>query len=408
MNLFKFAWRNVFRNKRRTAITAGVFCVGTVSLLLAGGFVFSTFFGLRELTISSEVGHLQLGARGAFDRSEEKVMQYGMTSDQLQRTSEVTDVMREVRFTMARVSFEGLISNGDRTIAVVGSGVETAKEAKLSSMFVPIVKGAGFPEQKSESATQIMLASELANNLGAKLGDSLTVLASTGDGALNALDLSVVGVYSTGVPEQDRRSILIPLRTAQKLLRTEKVSRVVVVLSDTEQTEVVSAQLKAKLSELDVRTWSDLAYFYHRVVRLYSNVFAVMGTILLVVILLSATNSMIMNIMERVREIGTFRALGISSRQVVRSFVIEGSQIGLLGGGVGIVVGTLLAYAINLLQISMPPPPGRNISYPLVIMIRWDFTLLVLVTMVFLGAVSAWLPSRRASRVRIVEALSHV
>lgn len=408
MNLVRFAWRNVFRNKRRTLITAGIFCVGTVSMLMAAGFIFSTFFGLRELTISSEIGHLQVGVRNVFDRTEEKVMQYGLSAEQLHRINDVTSAMPDVRFTMARISFEGLISNGERTIAIVGSGVDTAKEAKLSSLFVPIVKGAGFPEQQSESATQIMLASELAANLNAKPGDSLTVLSSTVDGALNALDLTVVGIYSTGVPEQDRRSVLIPLRTAQDLLRTSKVSRVVIVLSNTEQTEIVAEQLKAKLGEFDVRTWSDLAFFYHRVVRLYSNVFAVMGTILLAVILLSATNSMIMNVMERVREIGTFRALGISRRQVIISFVNEGAQIGLLGGVAGIVLGVLLASTINFLQIPMPPPPGRNISYPLIIMIRGDFTLLVLVTVVLLGAMSAWLPSYRAARGRVVEALSHV
>lgn len=408
MNLAAFAWRNVFRNRRRTTITAGIFCIGTISILLTSGFVFSTFFGLRELTISSEFGHIQVAARGAFEGNEAKALQSGLSTNQLSQILSIASNHEAVRFAMPRIHFDGLISNGEQTVAVRAQGVDGAKESKLSSLFIPIVKGEGYPVQPAEGPSQIMLASGLADHLGAQPGSTVTLLANTPDGALNALDLLVAGIYSTGVPEMDQRAVMLPIETAQQLLRSDRVSRVVVALTGSELTDKVASEMKARLSGFEVKTWSDLAHFYRRVVQLYANVFTVFGLILLAVILLSAVNSMTMNVTERIKETGTFRAFGISSAQVRRSFMLEGAMVGLIGGIVGLVAGTALAIAINMLQIAMPPPPGRNLSYPLFIMLRADVSVALVTGMAVLGGLSAWLPARRAARIRVVEALNHV
>ncbi len=331
-----------------------------------------------------------------------------MKKQELDQLAEIINPISDVRFSMPRITFDGLISNGEQTFGIRAQGVDPAKEAKLSSLFLPIVKGDGFSMEPSADFVRIMLATGLASNLGVKPGETVTLLATAADGALNALDLIVAGIYSTSVPELDQRSVMIPVATAQALLRTEKVSKLVVILSDTERTEAVGKELKAKLNNFDLKTWSELAYFYHRVVSLYTNVFSVFGIILMGVVLLSAINSMTMNVTERVKEVGTFRAFGISSNQLVTSFVLEGAMIGALGGVLGLILGSGMAVAINLAQIPMPPPPGRNVSYFLSIMMRFDFSIALLLAMTVLGGFSAWLPGRRASKLPVVEAINHV
>ena len=235
----------------------------------------------------------------------------------------------------------------------------------------------------------------------------ITLLATTEDGIINALDLRVVGTYSTGVPEQDKHSVMVPMGITKILLRTQKVSKIIVALDRTEYTTTIISKLKQHLPNKDIRSWSDLAFYYQRVVTLYRNVFSIMGTIILLVVLLSSVNSMLMNIMERVREVGTMRSMGISIYQITKIFLLEGALIGLLGSIAGIILGIIGSLTINLMEIKMAPPPGRNTPYPLIIMMSFDYYFFVTLIMVALSSIAAWLPTRRVIKMKIVDALGH-
>src|SRR6185295_16262343 len=157
----------------------------------------------------------------------------------------------------------GLASSGDRSVAVLGRGIEPQEE----------YGGAGFaPKMLSGRRVaaggeghEAMAAAGLARTLGLKPGDRLTLLSATVDGAINGLDTVIVGVYTTGVRELDERSLVVRLDTAQALLNTTRVSRLVVVLDHTDETTATRAALLARLGAeghaVDIRTWSDLAPF---------------------------------------------------------------------------------------------------------------------------------------------------
>lgn len=403
-----FAWRNIRRNRRRTAITCAIIAVGTAALIIATGFVLATFQGLRELTIRTEFGHIQVAAPDYFDGSEHRVMEHGLRQEDAKRVSDLGLASLMVRFSMPRIYFDGLLSSKDRTIAIVGQGVEPQQEAKLSSLFLSVEQGQYFEEATDSSVPEILVASGVAKALGLSPGDEVTLLATTESGALNAIDLRIKGIYSTGIPESDKRAILVTVGSAQQLLSTDKISRMVVVLKDTRDTDAMASQLRQSLPGLDVRKWSDLAVFYHRVVDLYRIIFSVMGAIVVAVVLLSSMNSMLLNIMERVREVGTLRSFGIPKLAISRNFLYEGVMLGLIGSAVGLLLGGITAVAISLSGIQMPPPPGRNVSYPLSILINVDMCLAVILVMTAASALAAWIPARRSARMKIIDALSHV
>lgn len=407
MKWLHLAWRNVLRNKRRTLLSAMIICAGVVALLSAIGFVLASFHGLRESTISSQVGHIQIALEGHFDAFEETPLARGLPPADIAEVEAALQAAPRMRFFMRRLMFEGLLSSGERTVTFVGTGVEPAKESRLSGVFAPLVAGEGLPLDVGSDNFNVLLAVELARTLRVQPGQMVTLLVTTERGMLNAIDFRVAGIYKTGVPDLDRRALIVPVASAQALLDTEKVSRVVAVLDRTESTDAAAAALTRDLPDMEVRRWVDLAPFYQQVVTLYRNIFVVMGAIIVLVVLLSSSNSMLMSIMERVREIGTMRAFGIPERRIRTNFMIEGGLIGLIGSAIGLFLAAITALVVTLAGIRMPPPPGRSADYPLIIFVDPLAYVLVLVGMVVVGAVAAWLPTRVSRRLSIVEELNH-
>jgi len=250
MRWLVYAWRNVARNRRRTLLSGAIVACGSMALLLCIGFALASFHGLRESIIRSELGHIQIGARGQFAGDEEWPLQHGLSAQQVQALQAQLQNEEGLRFSTRRILFEGLLSSGQRSVAFVGQGVEPVKESRLSSVFAPIVAGTGLSgnggdDDGSGAPGQILLAVDLARILQVQPGDTITVMVTTEGGVLNAVDAVVAGIWRTGVPELDRRAIMMPLYSAQSLLDTEKISRLVLALRDTQGTDALAARLRA-------------------------------------------------------------------------------------------------------------------------------------------------------------------
>jgi putative ABC transport system permease protein len=408
--MFKFiklATKNVFRNRRRTIITGLVLVFGATALILAGGFIAFSFRGLRETTIHGQLGHIQIFNSEYFQREEEKPLELGL--ENVQELKQKIQIQSNVRFTMARIEFMGLISNGDKSVAFLGRGVEPEKELKLAD-FAMNVDGGKFlgeaPENKLEA--EVILAGGLAKSLKAKTGDYLTLMTTTTKGALNAMDFKVAGVYSTGIPEYDERALMVNLQAAQQLLNTTKVSKLVVVLDETDKTEVVSTAIKKISQDICVKPWSELATYYYAVVRLYNAIFGFLGFIIFVIVILSSSNTMMMSIFERTKEIGTQLAVGTSRGRLIINFLYEGLIIGILGGFIGLLTALVLGALINHAGVIMPPPPGSTRGYPLFIDNVFMMYLGVFILIAMTTVVSTIIPALKASRLKIVDALGHI
>ncbi|HTY60500.1 MAG TPA: FtsX-like permease family protein [Bacteroidota bacterium] len=408
--MFKFiklATKNVFRNRRRTVITGLVLVFGATALILAGGFISFSFRGLSENTIRSQLGHIQIYRGDFFEKEEEKPLALGLENvDDLKAK---VGAEPHVRFTMARVEFMGLLSNGEKSAVFIGRGIEPEKEMDLSGNRAPVDSGAFLGQNAhNEGDAEVVVARGLAKTLNARLGEYLTLMTTTSKGALNAMDVRVVGIYSTGVPEYDERALMVDLRTAQQLLVTQKVSKLVVVLDETARTREVADALAAHLPGVALRRWDELATFYKSVVQLYSAIFAFLGVIIFVIVVLSSSNTMMMSIMERTREIGTQLAVGTSRLRLLVNFLYEGLMIGVFGGLLGLLVGAGMAGLVDHSGLRMPPPPGGTTGYPLFVDLVPSVFVGVFILIVVTTVLSTIAPALRASRMKIVDALGHV
>jgi putative ABC transport system permease protein len=399
----KFAFLNTLRNRRRSVVTVSIAALGTAAILLAGGFAIFTYDALAQSS-ARNTGHLIIGKPEQFTKDEATPLEHGLDNADALKTKLLADA--DVRAVLPKVEFSGLISNGDKSTVMMAVGVSPDDEFAVKGPFLSIKAGDVLTSSATASA-QVMLGEALARSLNAQPGSSLTLLASTTDGALNAMDVQVRGTFSTGVPEIDKRLVYTDVLTAQKLLNTQRVSSLGVFLNRMDLTLPAQARIAAEQPQLTVQTWVDQATFYQGVKALYNRIFGALGVIIGVIVVFVVTNAMAMAIIERTREIGTLRAMGTLPGQLLRTLALEGMVL----GGAGAVVGAAIALAVSVMlyivPVQMPPPPGRSTGYPLNIAIDPALYLVTLVVMVGLAMLASALVARKTVHQPVVTALAH-
>lgn len=402
MMWLSLALHNIVANRRRSLLALAAIAAAAAAMMLFADYVNAIRVGLRYTTIHDGLGHLRVAAHGGFDAYEEKQLQYGMTPAQYATLKKALNAEPSVRRIVPNLSFQGLVSNGPRTLAFSGSGVDPALESAAFSASHDIVKGGQLNASAPDDG--VVLGTELAQSLGVEPGQSVTLLTSTVSGAINAADVQIVGIESTGSPERDLHLLRAKLSMVQTLLATDRVSSVMLLLDDQADVGAVQAHLAATLPQLELRNWLQLAPYYTQVLGLYENLFHIFGLFILVVSLLGLTTIILTSVLERSREIGVMRALGISIWHVRRSFVLEGLALCVIGIAVGMLVAGL-GMGINALHIMMPPPPGQTEGYPLRVLWDWSATISIAMLVLLLGIAAAWGASGRVTQLKVIDAL---
>lgn len=399
--MITLAWRNTVRHRARTILALSVIAIGVCGVVLSGAFIEDVFIQLRESTIHSELGHIQVSSRGYQEHGAANPLKFVM--------SDTTPVLREldrlpaVELNTARLSFTGVINNGHSDVAIVGQGVEPGKDARLGSMLA-VIDGRRLEDADRFGA---VLGEGIARATRLKPGDRATLVVNTAEGALNTLDIDVIGVFRSFSKDYDAHAVRIPLAAAQELLASSSVNVIVVGLKQTDDTEATAASLRKVLNSRDyeVKTWLELADFYEKAVALYRREFGLLQAVILIAVLLSVANTVNMALFERTGEFGTMLAIGNRSRDIFRLILVESAILGALGALAGMVLAIIGAAVINRIGITMPPPPNSSIGYVLQLRVNpVDVAIgaLIAIAATFLATL---LPARRMARIPIVDAL---
>ena len=380
---------------------------GFAAFALAGGFIAQSFEALKEGTIRS-VGHLQIVDRRAVGRAEEATLEFGIPNAKRAREAAAKDP--GVAAVLPRIDFVGLATNGARSVPFLGAGVDPEPEAAATLAPELLVSGEYL---SGDGGDGIVLGTGLAAALDVKVGDRVTLMATTPDGSLNAVDGIVEGLADVKIKELNDRYLAGGLPLVSRLLQSgETVSKLVVFLKPDASEEKTAAALEKSLSEagfpVAVQRWQDLAVFYGQVRLLYIGIFGFVGAVLVVIVILSAAIVMTMAVTERTREIGTLRALGTRPSGILRLFLAEGVVIAAAGCVAGTALALAVRAALNASGIMLPPPPGATSGTPLHVNFYALAYAAGLVAMLSTMAIAAYFPARRASRIAIVEALAHV
>jgi putative ABC transport system permease protein len=397
--VLKLAFRNIVRQRARAGLTLAAIALGVASLVLSGGFVADILRQLRETTIHSQLGHLQIYRQGQFASGGHHPLDFLFdNSDAVARElASLPGVLVYGR----RINFPGLISNGHAELPIIGEGVETGPEARIGSAF-SIQAG----RQLAMDPFGMVVGEGLAQSMKLAVGDSVNLVSSTREGAANALDFTIVGIFRSLSKDYDARAVRVPLAAAQELVGATGANAFVLLLERTEQTDAMRVELERRLPPgLEVKTWQDLADFYKNTAALYEREFGFLQAIILVMVILSVANSMNMTLHERIPEFGIMRALGQRGRDVFRLALVEAASLGTLGSLVGVAVGVVVALAVSAVGIPMSPPPNSESGFNAGIQVV-PSVLAAAFSMGLLASVcgSLW-PARHLSRIPLAEAL---
>lgn len=371
------------------------------ALIVANGFIDWIMFKHRETTITSQFGHIQVSRKGYFEEGMADPFGY-----LLPKSSPVQDVIErlpELRVLGRRLAFSGLVSKGDETVSFVAEGVEPDKEQILSSS-LRIPKGANL---SADDPNGIILGLGLAANLGIDVGDTVVLMANTATGSVNAVECRVRGFFATMSKAYDDVALRVPLTIAHRLLKVDGAHTWALLLTETEQAGPTLRTLRQRFANesLVFTEWIELADFHVKAVSLLAKQAGVMRVIIAVIIVLSIFNTMMMSVMERTGEIGTAMALGLTRRGILRMIVVEGAMLGIVGGLLGLALGTLLAWVISRIGIPMPPPPGQSWGFLGEVMVTGRLAADAFLLAVGSTLVASIIPARTASGMVIVDAL---
>lgn len=395
------AVRNLTRNRSRTAVAISTVAIGLIAYLLAGGFVDWIFENMRESTIRSQLGHIQVVRPEYLEKGIADPYNY-LLPDSIEALQTIETTPHVVSVAQ-RLAFSGLASYGENTVSFIAEGIEPQKESVISNL-IHIRSGSALTDNDEAS---VIVGEGLAKALGVKSGDSLILLVTAANGTANAVELNVKGLFYTSSKEFDDSALRVPINIARKLVRVKRATTWVILLNETSQTNSVISKLQSRLpnDQYELISWEYLADFYRKTVDLFGRQLEVMKLIIGLIIVLTISNTQTMSVLERTTEIGTVLAMGSKQVDVLRSFIVEGTMIGIIGGVVGITVGWLMGSLLSYVGIPMPPPPGMEVGFTAEInfnhTLAFNAFFLSFVTTVLASILPAW----RASRLNVVDAL---
>ncbi len=409
MNTLQLAFRGLLRNRRRSLVTLLAVAFGFAAIVLFAGYTHNIYDGLSRQSIHGEMlGHLTIYKQGM--RSEGK-----LDPERYLLTAQEVDAIGKLVREEAHVE---LVSNGRASTIFIAEGIapEAVVKLRAGSLTDRERKSGMFdnmwmrldPDRPEVAA----LSEGLVEMLHLQEGEQAQVLVNTLSGQANAADITLGKSFNTGNAGSNDKFAFVSLSLARSLLDAGgRAQRLTVLLDETGNTEMMRDRLQTKLRaagfEVEILTWQDLSDFYNQVHGMFDMIFGFIFMIVLTVVLMSVANSMGMTVVERTREIGTLRAIGLKRSGVVRLFTLESMLLSLLGCVSGLALSLLVRWGVNAADISYIPPNSAS-PVPLLVDIDVARTVFAFILMGLVGTLAAYLPARRAANLDIIDALGHV
>ncbi|MCF8078362.1 MAG: FtsX-like permease family protein [Desulfobacterales bacterium] len=347
------AWRNIWRNPRRSVLTMSAVAFATLLLVFMLSWQFGSYATMINASVKIHTGHLQVQAKGyQEDRDIRKVVPDPEAVGKiLSRTETVAS------YTFRAEAFS-LVSSKDRTYGVLVTGIDPEKEAAVSTLKDMIRKGRYLAD---DDANQALVGILLAENLKVSPGDELVVLGQGRDGSIAATVLTVKGIFSSGQDEFDRSVVHIPLHDFQEIFAMRgAVHAAVVICTDLETISKAKKEVSEALGNLEkgrslvVLGWKELVPGLLQAIKMDLIVGFIFYLILIVVVAFSILNTFLMAIFERKREFGVMMAVGTTPGRLTRVLIYESAAMTLLGSAVGILVGSMLTAYFQVHGIMIP------------------------------------------------------
>jgi len=340
--IVRLAWRNIWRNGRRTLITCLSVAFGAAAFLFVQSYLNGINAGFRENLIGSETGHVRIAAKEYF-RLERIFPKEHLLWDCARIERDIVS-LPAVRHITSRIKIRLVLSRGSRNEPCVGIGVNPDREKYFLGLQGRMKRG----RYLKDSGREMIIGDVLAARLGLQVGDTILAVTSDLNSSTYGLEFRVAGIFATGVRTVDRNIFCIALAEAQELLDCPgAVHEILLLAGDSDQAPAVAAEVekilarRGRLQALAVVPLQD--HWMARYMVLAEKIMNVIVILLMLVAATVITNTMRMSIMERTHEIGVIQSLGMRDGAMRLLILNEAFFIGVLGATAGCIVGTGLS-----------------------------------------------------------------
>jgi len=408
--IIQLAWRNIWRNWRRTILTSLAVAFGMISIIFSYSYLEGVTESIYKNLIDIELGHVKIVSR-EFLRLERIMPKEHLVYDSKELEADISSLPGISAMT-ERIKFYLILSSEDENEPCVGVGIDPEQEKNFFDLRQHLIQG----NYLQESAAEMVIGDSLAQKLGVGLGDELLAVTTDINYSTYALTFTVAGIFKTGFTFMDKNFFYIPIEKAQELLDCQgEVHEIMLLLDDAENAPEISSEITAILKEKGLEDtiiaipWQD--NFWMSYLPLAEIIFSGILIIIMLIAALVILNTMLMAVLERTHEIGIIKSMGMRNGGVVSLILVESIFIGLLGVFIGGSVGSglsLLAQNTGLDFTRMMEKMEFEFAFFSPI-IYPKFTLGILLVAIGFGLVTtiaaAFYPARKASRLEPVEAL---
>lgn len=349
--LFKIAFRNVFRQKRRTILTGLTILGGFVLSALAIGISDGTYTSVIELFTRSRLGHIQIHAQGYLDKPS-----LYKTIDNFSEIGRRVQQLPGVASWTPRLYSAGLVAVGEKSAGVQIIGIDTEREIAATRFDRKIVAGRIFSQNATPEA---ILGKGLAKVVHAEVGDEIVVLSQAADGSIANALYRVAGISDSGDEFADRMAFYLPLPEAQELLALpQRVHEIVVIAHDLEEVDALTEELRATLAgpDLAIAPWQVFARSFYDAMKMDQQGTWISLFIILLIVAIGVLNTVLMSVLERTREYGVLKAVGTQPAQIFKLVLYEVNFITLASVILGAACAVGLNYWLSLRGIALPEP----------------------------------------------------
>lgn len=403
------AWRNIWRNFRRSLITTASMACGLAAIMFGQSMIKSEQAQLIEKATGTITGHIQIQHRNIKelkfpDKYVDDDGQVLKAFEELQKAGVIEAFERRIHIT-------GLISSSAGSVGVFVGGVEPGKDEKITTIASYIREGDFLKGPKT-----IILGAKLAQRLDVRVGEKVVVMAQAEDGSMGAEAFRVSGIFKTGSTSFDGQIVWVPLPALQELLVAPgKVNNFVARVTDLEKVDEAKAALAEKLAgrrDVQVHSWKDVDHEIMAIQKFQNGLLDVVLLVVFAIVALGILNTLLMSLFERVREFGVLMAIGARPRWVMKLVLLESVLLGSIGTILGLALGgSMIGY---FGKHGLPLPIGDALAYfipfPAVIYMRfvWHDHAVAAGLVLVVSVLAAIGPALRACRLKPAEALRHV
>ena len=328
------AWRNVWRNKVRSLVVVLAIAIGLFGVIFVAAISNGMIVKMVETTIDNEISDLQVHTN-AYVISEE--LRDVFPGAAMRRTLEETAGLVE-SYSM-RVKSEAMISSANSVQQVSMYAIDPAAESTVSAISESVIEGQYFGTETR--LKEIVVGRKLVDMLKVKLGSKVVLSFADAEGNINYESFRIVGIYKTNSSEFDKLNVHVRADQLIPILKTGEDSYHELALrASPENLPMVKANLVSALDDYEVKTWFEINPTLQAMEALMALSTFIMVLVVLIALIFGLINTMLMVVMERRKELGMLRALGLTNQKIASMIVLETVFLGVIGG----LVGNLVSY----------------------------------------------------------------